>query len=44
LVLTDSGILALSQAVVAGILHDVLDDTDCTEEEVERHFGATVCR
>jgi len=28
--------------VVAGVLHDVIDDTDCTMGELEAHFGAEV--
>lgn len=30
--------------VIAGILHDVLEDTDCTAVELERQFGADITR
>lgn len=33
-----------SQTVMAGLLHDVLEDTPCTGEELTRHFGAEVTR
>lgn len=29
--------------IIAGILHDTLEDTDCTPEEIEKIFGADVC-
>lgn len=28
--------------VVAGLLHDCLEDTNCTEKEIEEKFGSTV--
>ncbi len=31
-------------AVTAGLLHDILEDTDTTEEELEREFGPVVTR
>ncbi len=31
-------------AIAAGLLHDILEDTDTTEEEIERHFGVEVRR
>lgn len=31
-----------SDVVVAGVLHDVLEDTDATREELERQFGPQV--
>lgn len=33
-----------SETVMAGLLHDVLEDTPCTAEELTRHFGAEVTR
>jgi (p)ppGpp synthase/HD superfamily hydrolase len=30
------------QAVAAAILHDVLDDTDCTPAQLQAEFGAEV--
>ena len=32
------------EVIVAGILHDVLEDTDATPEELEREFGTVVCK
>ncbi len=31
-----------SESVAAGLLHDVVEDTDCTEEELKTDFGAEV--
>lgn len=33
-----------SQTVMAGLLHDVLEDTACTQEELTKKFGAEVTR
>jgi len=30
------------EVVVAGILHDVVEDTDCTYEDIEKEFGKAV--
>lgn len=32
------------ETVSAGLLHDVLEDCDCTEEEMEEEFGKTVTK
>ena len=33
-----------SQTLMAGLLHDVLEDTPCTQEELTKRFGAEVTR
>ncbi len=33
-----------TQSVMAGLLHDVVEDTDCTGEELERLFGKEVAQ
>lgn len=33
-----------SASVMAGLLHDVVEDTSCTEEEIEKSFGKEVAR
>lgn len=37
-----AGVGADRNLVVAGILHDIVEDTDCTLDEVEAEFGVTV--
>ena len=37
-------IYADSETLCAGLLHDVLEDCDCTEEEMEKAFGKTITR
>lgn len=32
-----------TDVIIAGILHDVVEDTDCTFEELEAKFGANIC-
>jgi (p)ppGpp synthase/HD superfamily hydrolase len=32
------------QVIIAGVLHDVLEDTDTTPHELKEHFGEDVCR
>ena len=39
-----TGIYADYETVSAGLLHDVLEDCDCTEEEMEAQFGKTVTK
>lgn len=39
-----TGIYADYETVSAGLLHDVLEDCDCTEEEMEVQFGKTVTK
>ena len=31
-----------SQSVMAGLLHDVVEDTDCTLEDIQKQFGKEV--
>ena len=33
-----------TQSVMAGLLHDVVEDTDCTGEELEQQFGKEVAQ
>ncbi len=40
LLLQEAG--ASNEQIMAGILHDVVEDTDCTLEELERTFGTKV--
>jgi (p)ppGpp synthase/HD superfamily hydrolase len=40
LILQEAG--ASPEQVMAGILHDVIEDTDCTAKELETHFGKKV--
>src|SRR5699024_8059751 len=35
-------IYADSETITAGLLHDVLEDCDCTKKEMEEHFGPVV--
>ena len=37
-------IYADSESIEAALLHDVLEDCDCTKEELEEHFGKTVTK
>ncbi|MBQ2639375.1 MAG: bifunctional (p)ppGpp synthetase/guanosine-3',5'-bis(diphosphate) 3'-pyrophosphohydrolase [Bacilli bacterium] len=37
-----SDIYADSETIMAGLLHDVLEDCDCTPEEMEKEFGEVV--
>ena len=32
------------ETISAGLLHDVLEDCDCTPEEMEEHFGPTITK
>ncbi len=33
-----------TESICAGILHDVIEDTSCTEEELTKNFGATIAQ
>ena len=37
-------IYADAETLSAGLLHDVLEDCDCTEEEMEKEFGKSITR
>ena len=37
-------IYADAETLCAGLLHDVLEDCDCTEEEMEKEFGTSITR
>lgn len=39
-----TSIYADSETIEAALLHDVLEDTDCTTEEMEKEFGETVTK
>jgi len=42
--LLDIGGIREATTLVAGILHDIVEDTDTSPEELEREFGQEVCR
>jgi guanosine-3',5'-bis(diphosphate) 3'-pyrophosphohydrolase len=41
-ILLTTGAVSDSDVIKAGILHDTLEDTETTAEELEKHFGARV--
>jgi len=43
-VLCDEGGITDTKTLCAALLHDTVEDTDTTREELEEHFGPAVCR
>lgn len=42
--LTDVGKVEDFDVLIAAVLHDTIEDTDATEEEIKKLFGAHVCK
>lgn len=41
-ILANEGDISDMEALMAAILHDTVEDTDCTFDEIEEHFGASI--
>lgn len=43
-VLTDEGDITDTETICAALLHDTVEDTDTTPEELDREFGVNICK